>query len=157
MPPSNVATNLAPLFSPSIFPQKLRQCLNSLSHYAREKLFNALKDVPETVLAVDKFDATVAVFGRTLFSPIIPVYTSRARSLADYLLERGYAVSPLTYPVVKMPRIRISIHASNTEAQIDSLIKELLAWAEPQRGVLLTARNVNAGAGETGVEARARL
>ncbi|KAF8553198.1 8-amino-7-oxononanoate synthase [Imleria badia] len=138
---------------------ELRHSLHRLSRYAREKLFNALKNVPETILAVDKFDTTVGVFDRALFSPIIPVYTPRARSLANYLLERGYAVSPLTYPVVKIPRIRISIHVSNTEQQIDSFISEILAWAELQQSVFSPTRNVssNTGAGESRVEAKARL
>lgn len=94
-----------------------------------------------------------------MFSPIVPVYTPLARNLADYLLERGYAVSPLTYPVVKIPRIRISIHVSNTEQQIDSFINELLAWVELQQSVFshTGSASSDAGAGEWGVEAKARL
>ncbi|KAF8438893.1 8-amino-7-oxononanoate synthase [Boletus edulis BED1] len=140
--------------------QELRQRLNCLSHYAREKLFISLKNVPETILAIDVSDAAVAVSEScTLFSPIIPVYTPRARSLADYLLERGYAVSPLTYPVVRRPRIRISIHASNTEEQIDAFVNELLAWAERQERVFPLAGNTNSNAevGKSSAEERAKL
>ena len=122
-------------------------------------LFIALKNVPETILALDKSDATAAVSDCGLCSPIIPVFTPRARSLADYLLKRGHAVSPLTQPVVKRPRIRMSIHVSNTEEEIDSFINELLAWAKRQQSVfsLTGSASGSEGVGESYAEARARL
>lgn len=138
---------------------KLRQSLIRLTRYARRKLFIALRNVPETILALNKSDATVAVSDRGLFSPVIPVFTPCAGRLANYLLQRGYAVSPMTYPVVKRPRIRVIIHAGNTEEEIDSFTNELLAWAERQESVFspIGSASGSAGVGESYAEARARL
>ena len=75
------------------------------------------------------------------------------------MLEKGYAVSALTYPVVKRPRIRLSIHASNTEEQIDALVNELLAWARQQEMLSPSTGSAssNAGVKELSMEVKARL
>lgn len=106
----------------------------------------------------------VGVSRRGLCSPVIPVFTPYARRLADYLLQRGYPVVPMTYPVVEKerPRIRVIIHAGNTEEEIDSFTYELLAWAERQerqeRAPPPTGSAIgSAGAGMSYVEARAKL
>lgn len=117
-------------------------------------MFTALKHVPETILALDKSDAIVVIPDHGLCSPIIPVFTPKASELAEHLLQRGYGVSPLTYPVVKRPRIRVIIHAMNTEEQIDSFINELLVWAKRQETVYVGG---SAGAGGSSVVARAKL
>lgn len=138
---------------------KLRQRLNHLSRYARQKLFVSLRNVPETILALSKSDTALAVADRALCSPVIPVFTPHARRLADYLLQREYAVTPITYPLVTRPRIRVIIHAGNTEEEIDSFINELLAWAERQGCVFAPTGSASGSAGvrESYAEARARL
>ena len=94
-----------------------------------------------------------------LCSPVIPVFTPGARRLADYLIEKGYAASPVSYPVVKSSRIRISIHAGNTEEEIDSFTSELLAWAEGQERISSTTGSASGSlrAGESSAAARAKL
>jgi len=82
------------------------------------------------------------------------VFTPHASDLAEYLLQKGYGVSPLTYPVVKRPRIRVIIHAMNTEEQIDSFINELLVRAKRQETVYAGG---SAGAGELSAMARGKL
>lgn len=138
---------------------KLRQSLNRLSRYARQKLFIALRNVPETVLALSNSDATLAVSERGLCSPVIPVFTPHAARLGEYLLQRGYAVTPMTYPVVKQPRIRVIIHARNTEVEIDAFVNQLLAWAERQECVFVPTGSAggSASVGESYTEVRARL
>lgn len=134
--------------------------MHRLVRYAREKLFLALKNVPESILALDKSDATVAVFDHGLCSPIIPVFSPCATRLADYLLERGYAVVPMTYPVVEKdrPRIRVIIHAGNTEEEIDSFVNQLLAWAKQETVFSPTSRiGGSAGMRESHIVARPRL
>lgn len=78
------------------------------------------------ILALDNSDTTVAVSDRNFCSSIIPVLTTWASRLADYLLEMGYPVVPMTYPgvVKEWPRIRVITHAGNTEGEIDSFIYE---------------------------------
>ncbi|KAG8216602.1 8-amino-7-oxononanoate synthase [Butyriboletus roseoflavus] len=147
------------LFPSSVNHLKLRQCLHHLSRYARQKLFIALRSVPETILALSGSGATVSVSDHGLCSPVIPIFTPYAARLADYLLQRGYAVSPITFPVVKRPRIRVIIHAGNTVEEIDSFIDELLTWAGRRQSVFSLTKIVSgsAGMGESYAEARARL
>lgn len=117
--------------------------------------------MPEAVLALSKSDTALAVSDRTLCSPVIPVFTARAGRLADYLLQRGYAVTPMTYPVVNRPRIRVIIHAGNTEEEINSFTNELLGWAERQECAFTPTGSASGrtgvSVGEPYAEARARL
>lgn len=102
-----------------------------------------------------KSDAAVRATDPALCSPIIPVFTPHAGKLADYLLEKGYAVTPMTYPVVKNPRIRITIHAGNTEKEIDALMDELLTWAMQQQ--LTSSIRGSEGADQLDEKAKASL
>ena len=145
---------------PSFPSLQLRNSLHRLSRYARQTLFVALRKVPETILALNKSDATNPVADLALCSPVIPVFTPRARKLADYLLQRGYAVTPMTYPVVKQPRIRVIIHARNTEEEIDAFVSELLTWAKRQVQEFAPMNDIvsgSTGGGESYAEVRARL
>ncbi|KAG9311546.1 8-amino-7-oxononanoate synthase [Chiua virens] len=112
---------------------ELRKRLNHLSRYARKTLFIALRKVPETILTLgampDVMDASISSCDRGLCSPIIPVFTPHARRLTDYLLQRGYAAAAVTYPIVRQPRIRVTVHAGNTEEEIDALVNHIVAWA----------------------------
>jgi len=88
----------------------------------------SLRNVPENIPALDNSETTVAASDRGLCSQIIPVFTPWAKKLADYLLQMGYPVVPMTYPVVEeRPRIRVVIYARNMEEEIDSFTRELLA------------------------------
>ncbi|KAF8137119.1 8-amino-7-oxononanoate synthase [Boletus edulis] len=139
--------------------QELRQRLNHLCRYAREQLFIALKHIPDTILAVDEPDASTAPSDRDLCSPIIPVLTPYAKRLGEYLLQRGYAVTPLPYPIVKSSRIRVTIHTGNTEEEIDSFIGALVAWAKRQERVSVRSESItrSAGAGGSYAQAKAKL
>ncbi|KAF8438918.1 8-amino-7-oxononanoate synthase [Boletus edulis BED1] len=139
--------------------QELRKNLNRLSRYAREKLFISLREVPDTILSLDKSNEMIEVSYRGLCSPIIPVFTPRARSLTEYLLQRGYAVTSISYPATKTARIRVAIHARNTEEEIDSLVNELLAWAGQQESVSSHTRGIigTARTGESHMRTRAKL
>jgi len=89
------------------------------------------------------------------------VFTPWARKLADYLLQRGYPVVPMTYPVVEKERsrIRVIIHAGNTEEEVDSFTSELLTWAAQQKSVSSTVGSASgsAGAGALYAQARSKL
>lgn len=85
--------------------------------------------------------------------------TSSVRRLEKYLWERGYAVRGLLYPIAKSSRIRVSVHAGNTEKEIDAFVNELVAWAERQASVFLAPGSGITGAGgqEAYAEVRAKL
>ncbi|KAK2068055.1 hypothetical protein P8C59_002727 [Phyllachora maydis] len=72
-------------------------------------------------------------------SPIIPVLTPRARSLARYCQERGYLVRAIVAPTVPagQERIRICVHAGNTEEQVDGLGKVIAGWIGEQKDAKL--------------------
>ncbi len=63
-------------------------------------------------------------------SPIIPVFTCRPRHLAKYCQERGYMVRPIVAPTVPAgsERIRVCLHAGNTIAEVEGLMKAVEAW-----------------------------
>jgi 8-amino-7-oxononanoate synthase len=66
----------------------------------------------------------------------------------------------MTYPVVEKerPRIRVIIHARNTQEEIDSFANELLAWAERQERASLPIRSASSSvAAGKYAEARAKL
>ncbi|KAF8841080.1 8-amino-7-oxononanoate synthase [Paxillus ammoniavirescens] len=113
--------------------QELRQSLQHLSCYAHQQLLRAMEGIPKHILSLeDTHSMTTGVHGSGLYSPVIPIFTPLAQNLADYLLGKGYGVSAMTFPVVNRPRIRMIIHARNTEYDIDSFLNELMQWAARQ-------------------------
>jgi 8-amino-7-oxononanoate synthase len=112
---------------------KLRQSLHHLSRYAHQQLLRAMKRIPNHILSLeDSPSITTGVHGSGLYSPVIPIFTPLAQSLAGHLLEKGYGVTAMTFPVVNRPRIRMIVHARNTEDDIDLFVNELVQWAARQ-------------------------
>lgn len=74
-------------------------------------------------------------------SPIIPLFTPHPRSLAQFCQARGYTVRPIVAPTVPKgyERVRICLHASNTEAQIEGLLGVVENWAH-DRDVTMKSR-----------------
>ncbi len=103
--------------------EPLRNHLNFLIH-ATHKLLLALchKHKPPTGL--------VRVNAELPKSPIIPVFTCRPRHLARYCQERGSMVRPIVAPTVPAgsERIRVCLHAGNTMAEVEGLLKSVEAW-----------------------------
>lgn len=66
-------------------------------------------------------------------SPIIPLLTAHARELAAHLRSNGLLARPICYPTVPKgeDRVRICVHADNTEEDIDQLIGCVRRWVEP--------------------------
>jgi 8-amino-7-oxononanoate synthase len=64
-------------------------------------------------------------------TPILPILTSHPRPLASFLLARGIDARPITWPTVPKgaERVRICIHAGNTQEEVDSLITGCVEWA----------------------------
>ncbi len=64
-------------------------------------------------------------------SPIVPLLTSEARDLAAHLRANGLLARPICYPTVPKgeDRVRICVHADNTEEDIDRLIECVKGWS----------------------------
>lgn len=67
-------------------------------------------------------------------SPICPVWTRPKHNffLSFHLQLKGYAVYPVSYPVVPKgkDRVRIIFHAQNTDEQVKDLAACICAWGE---------------------------
>lgn len=67
-------------------------------------------------------------------SPIIPLFTARARSLAEHCQRRGFMLRPIVAPTVPTgtDRVRLCLHASNTNQQVVALCKAIEDWVLEQ-------------------------
>jgi 8-amino-7-oxononanoate synthase len=63
-------------------------------------------------------------------SPIIPLFTAHARSLAEYLQRRGFMVRPIVAPTVPAgtDRVRLCLHAGNTTEEVQGLCRAVDEW-----------------------------
>ncbi|KAF4556262.1 Aminotransferase class I and II-like protein 7 [Elsinoe fawcettii] len=63
-------------------------------------------------------------------SPIFSVQTSDPRGLAGWCQSRGYVVRPIVPPTVPKgaERVRVCLHAGNSEGEIRGLVREVMAW-----------------------------
>ena len=96
-----------------------------------QKLIDALANVPSHLLSLHPH-IKPSSFPTDIISPIFPVFTTAPIPLADYLRSLGYGTRPVPYPVVPrgQERIRIVVHARNTEEELDQLVEHLLHWAK---------------------------
>lgn len=69
-------------------------------------------------------------------SPIIPVFTSRARSLAEHCQGKGFMVRAIVAPTVPWgtDRVRICLHAGNTVEECRGLCDAIEEWVSGQVG-----------------------
>ncbi|KAG6007589.1 hypothetical protein E4U21_005787 [Claviceps maximensis] len=69
-------------------------------------------------------------------SPILPLFSSRARSLAGHCQERGYTVRAIVAPTVPLgsDRVRLCLHAANTVAEVRGLCLAIEEWLRGQLG-----------------------
>jgi 8-amino-7-oxononanoate synthase len=89
-----------------------------------------LKRIPDDLVYVEKFSVDDAsTRDLDICSPIFPICSAQAKGLTDYLLTKGYGASPIIYPIVNSPRVRMAVHVSNTEADIDLFIEAVVEWA----------------------------
>ncbi|KAJ3781861.1 pyridoxal phosphate-dependent transferase [Lentinula aff. detonsa] len=101
--------------------------------YAQEKLTGVCRAAPSQLIRLPSFnDAATTIHGKS--SPIVPIFTTKSHSLCSHLSNHGYIALPYRYPVVPkgMDRVRLSIHAGNSIAQIDELGEVLREWIKGQ-------------------------
>ncbi|KAG6054908.1 hypothetical protein E4U17_003353 [Claviceps sp. LM77 group G4] len=69
-------------------------------------------------------------------SPIVPLFSDRARSLARYCQERGFVLRAIVAPTVKKgtDRVRLCLHAANTVDEVRSLCLAVESWLREELG-----------------------
>ncbi|KAK7926759.1 8-amino-7-oxononanoate synthase [Apiospora marii] len=67
-------------------------------------------------------------------SPILPIFTTKPRSLASFCQSKGYMVRPIVAPTVPVgtERVRLCLHAKNTFEQIRGLGDVIRQWIQDQ-------------------------
>ncbi|KAI0364322.1 PLP-dependent transferase [Pilatotrama ljubarskyi] len=107
-----------------------RETLRRLCEHFRGALKKAFKHIPPSLLSLRE-SPLPSGYPSTVLSPITPVLTSHPAQLAAYLNQFGYAVEGVFQPVVPKgeERIRISLHALNTKAELEDLVARLTQWA----------------------------
>ncbi|KAK8128807.1 Pyridoxal phosphate-dependent transferase- major domain protein [Apiospora sp. TS-2023a] len=68
-------------------------------------------------------------------SPIIPIFTTKPRSLASFCQSKGYMVRPIVAPTVPVgtERVRLCLHAKNTFEQVRGLGDVICQWIQNQQ------------------------
>ncbi|KAJ4356508.1 uncharacterized protein N0V89_004542 [Didymosphaeria variabile] len=70
---------------------------------------------------------------KEFFTHLVPIWTKQQYNyyLAFHLSLNGFCAFPITYPVVPKgkARVRITIHAHNTEEQVKQIVAAICAWA----------------------------
>ncbi|KAG5997000.1 hypothetical protein E4U52_005269 [Claviceps spartinae] len=69
-------------------------------------------------------------------SPIVPLFSDRARSLARYCQGRGFVVRAIVAPTVKKgtDRVRLCLHAGNTGDEVRRLCLAIESWLREELG-----------------------
>ena len=125
-------SNKGMILVPDIRAEQLRAALRRISETFAQKLSSALKDAPPHLLALPPRAAHAdGLQAQGIVSPIFPVLTSAPLALAAHLRALGYGARPVPYPVVPrgQERVRVIMHARNTEEEADELVVHLLGWA----------------------------
>lgn len=98
---------------------QLQHRVQGLIRHLRRRL-DGLQRHQSVLFEVDHFPA----------SPIISLRTSQPRELANACQSDGYivrAIMPPTIPEGK-ERVRVCLHAGNSEDQIDGLVRTIQSW-----------------------------
>ena len=71
-------------------------------------------------------------------SPIFALLTPHPRELAKYCQDAGFVVRAVVPPTVPRgtERVRVCLHAGNTEAEISSLVDRVQEWVDGRTAAL---------------------
>lgn len=102
----------------------------------RRRLAALARHVRARLSALDARVATTGHSSSSLSSssPILPVFTAQARSLAAFCRAKGYMVRPIVAPTVPpgTDRVRVCLHAGNTLEECEGLCEAIEAWVRGQ-------------------------
>ncbi|RXW13955.1 hypothetical protein EST38_g11901 [Candolleomyces aberdarensis] len=112
---------------------RLRETVMDLSHFFLSLFAQSTRDIPKSVLSLLNSE-TKNLNSRGLISPIFAIFSPDVVALQNHLNEKGYAARALAPPAVPRgkERLRVVIHAGNSEEQIKSLVEALREWALAQ-------------------------
>ncbi|KAL1970229.1 hypothetical protein VTN77DRAFT_5389 [Rasamsonia byssochlamydoides] len=104
----------------------LRENLQALIRHLRARCDELQSVVDRSILHVDHHDN----------SPIFSVRTPYPRELASYCQQRGLIVRPIMPPTIPRgkERVRVCLHAGNTQKEIDDLVDAIAQWAKKRQG-----------------------
>ncbi|KAJ2927520.1 hypothetical protein H1R20_g9574, partial [Candolleomyces eurysporus] len=113
---------------------QLREIVMHLSHFFMSHFTQSTGDIPKSVLSLLNPD-TKNLNSRGLISPIFAIFSSDVVALQNHLNKKGYAARALAPPAVPRgkERLRVVIHAGNSEEQIKRLVEALRGWALAQK------------------------
>ncbi|KAK8080437.1 8-amino-7-oxononanoate synthase [Apiospora hydei] len=82
-------------------------------------------------------------------SPIMPIFTTKPRSLASFCQRRGYMVRPIVAPTVPVgtERVRLCLHAKNTFEQVHGLGDVIQQWIRGQQSAAAAKEGRREGVG----------
>ncbi|KAK4556262.1 hypothetical protein LTR86_006406 [Recurvomyces mirabilis] len=107
-----------------------------------QEYHHRLLSLQASLLAVshaEKVRALLRVPAECPISPIFAVLSSEPKVLAAHCQAEGFTVRGIVPPTVPLgtERIRVCLHAGNTLAQIDGLVKVIRSWVETRSKALL--------------------
>ncbi|KAL5513583.1 hypothetical protein ACEPAH_3982 [Sanghuangporus vaninii] len=104
--------------------------LQYLCHYFETRLIQALDRVPKDLLCFVPKEPPIE-YPTNIHSPIFPLLTPVSLQLSRHLRSLGYASQAIPFPVVPrgQERIRVIVHAGNTEPELEDFIQHLVNWA----------------------------
>lgn len=114
---------------------KLAARVLQLSAYFKSRMVALLGNAPNTpvILPPERVALTQFPSTSTFVSQIVPLLTPHPRALSQYLREHfGILARPITHPTVPKGegRVRVCVHANNTEEEIDHLLNGVIAWIQ---------------------------
>ncbi|OCH90356.1 PLP-dependent transferase [Obba rivulosa] len=114
--------------------ENLASRLQNLSRYFLSSLHTSLLTVPPSLLCLPPHLAFphTSTDSTALPTPIIPLLTPHPRPLSAHLRALGLNAKPITWPTVPKgrERVRVCLHAGNTHAQVETLVRGAVEWAE---------------------------
>ncbi|KAF8878850.1 aminotransferase [Infundibulicybe gibba] len=119
----------------SPFGDELRDKLHHRARFFSRTALELFQDVPSNLLSLRQTRGSE--YTSTLASPIFAVLTSLPASLQAYLNEKGYSAQAFSFPAVPRgeARLRVTVHAGNTEEDIREFVLNLRQWALDQHRV----------------------
>lgn len=107
---------------------------SSRAEFLRRKLQGLVNRVQARLAGMfchlDPSGAIVRLRATTSQSPIIPIFTTRAKSLATHCQSHGLMVRAIVAPTVPQgtDRVRVCLHAGNSDGDCDRLCTAIEQW-----------------------------